>query len=75
MKFIPTTKDSIALTAVTILTLSMFVSGLLNVLDYLIVKTVLLIGFVLLFIFALGYALKNETKKNHPEDKPQDDSY
>lgn len=75
MKFIPTTKDSIALTAVTILTLSLFVSGLLNVLDYLIIKTVLLIGFVILFIFALSYALKNETQKNHPEDKPQDDSY
>lgn len=72
-RFIPTTKDAIALTSVTVITLGLFVAGLFKVLDYLIVKGLLIAGFGTLFIVAIIYAVKNETKKNRLGDKPQDD--
>ena len=75
MKLIPTTKDAIALTCVTLLALGLFVSGLFDVLDYVIVKGMLFIGFGGLFVAAIIIAFKNETKKNRPEDEPQDDSH
>ncbi|WP_299123661.1 hypothetical protein [uncultured Winogradskyella sp.] len=75
MKFIPTTKDSIALTLATIIVLGLFTAGLFEVLNYFIVKVVLLLSFSVLFIMAFGYAIKNETKKNRPEDILQDDSH
>ncbi|WP_400079607.1 hypothetical protein [Winogradskyella sp. R77965] len=75
MKFIPITKDSIALTLATILVLGLFVSGLFEILDYFIVKALLFLGFGSLFILALSFALRNESKKNRPEDTLQDDSH
>ena len=75
MKLIPTTKDAIALYCVAILTVGFFVAGLLKVLDYFIVKALLFSFFTALVIIAIGYALKNETKKNRPEDTLQDDSH
>lgn len=75
MKYIPTTKDSIALTAVCGVTLGLFIAGLFDVLDLFIVKALLILSFVLLFVLACSYAIKNEIKKNRPEDKLQDDSH
>ena len=75
MKFIPTTIDSIALTAVCALTLGLFIAGLFDVLDLFIVKAILILSFMFLFVLACSYAIKNKTKKNRPEDKLQDDSH
>lgn len=75
MKLIPTSTDAIALTCASILGLGIFVAGLCDVLDYFIVKALLFLGFGTLFVFAIINMIKNETKKNHPEDNPQDDSH
>jgi len=75
VKYIPTTKDSIALTCASIVTLGFFIAGLFGVLDYIIVKVALFLGLAFLFVIALIYMLKNEIKKNRPEDKLQDDSH
>ena len=75
MKLIPTSTDSIALTCVLIITISFFTAGLFDVLDYLIVKAILFTSFGGLVIIAIYFALKNDDKKNRPEDKLQDDSH
>lgn len=75
MKLIPKSKDAIALTCVSIVTLGFFISGLLEVLDYFIIQVLLFLSFGALFIVALGYAIKNDVKKNRLEDTPQDDSH
>jgi hypothetical protein len=75
MKLIPTSTDSIALTYVLIITLSFFSAGLFDVLDYLIVKILLFQSLGVLIITTIYFALKNDVKKNRPEDKLQDDSY
>ena len=75
MRLIPTTTNSIALTIVTIIVIGFFVAGLFEILNYFIVKALLLTCFVGLFIVAIRFALKNEDKKNRPEDELQDDSH
>ncbi|SDH27570.1 hypothetical protein [Winogradskyella thalassocola] len=75
MKFLPTSPDAIALTCVTLITLSLFIAGLLEVLDYIIIKGLLFLGFGTMFVFAVNYALKNDKKENRLEDTPQDDSH
>jgi len=74
MKFIPTSKDAIALTCVTLITLGLFISGLCGVLDFFIIKVVLIISTLALFVVATNCAIKNYNTKNRLEDKPQDDS-
>jgi hypothetical protein len=75
MKLFPLNKNSIALSFVALIAIGFFVAGLFNVLDYFIVKALLFSGFGALVIISISYALKNETKKNRPEDKLQDDSH
>ncbi|WP_296386466.1 hypothetical protein [Winogradskyella sp.] len=75
MKLFPLTKNSFALILVALVTFGFFVAGLLKVLDYFIVKALLFIGFGALVIVAISFALKNDTQKNRPEDKLQDDSH
>lgn len=75
MKFLPTTKDSIALTCVAFITFVFFVAGLFDVLDYFIVKMLLFLGLGVLLIIAIISGMKNDAKKNRPEDKLQDDSH
>ncbi len=75
MKLFPLNRNSIALSFVTIITIGFFAAGLLKVLDYFIVKALLFSGFVALVTVAINYALKNDIKKNRPEDKLQDDSH
>ncbi|WP_458625924.1 hypothetical protein [Winogradskyella sp. PC D3.3] len=75
MKLFPLSTDAIALICVTLITFSIFIAGLLDVLDYMIIKGVLFLGFGTMFIFAVSYALKNDIKKNRPEDTSQDDSH
>ncbi|WP_147298944.1 hypothetical protein [Winogradskyella sediminis] len=75
MKFIPKSTDAIVLCCVTIIALSMFMAGLFDVLDYIIVKATLFIGFAALFVTAMFYAYKNDKKENRLEDTPQDDSH
>ena len=72
MKIIPKSKDSIALTVTTFITLGLFIAGLCDVLDYFIVEVLLFLSFASLFAVAVSYAFKNH-KKNRPEDKLQDD--
>ncbi|MDG4716591.1 hypothetical protein [Winogradskyella marincola] len=72
--FFPLNRNTLALIFVAITALGLFTSGMFEVLDYFIIKT-LLLGFLGgMFVLAFWYALKNDTKKNHPEDKLQDDS-
>ncbi|WP_179008336.1 hypothetical protein [Winogradskyella forsetii] len=74
-QFIPKTKDAIALSSAVTIALTWFIAGLCDVLDYIIIKGVLFLGFGVLFVLALIYGLRNDAKKNRPEDKLQDDSY
>lgn len=75
MKLIPTSKNAIALYCVTGIAFGFFAAGLFKILDYFIVKASLFIITGILFVFAFNYALKNDTKKNRPEDTLQDDSH
>lgn len=73
MKLVPLNKNSIAIIIAVIITLGFFLAGLFEILDYIIVKILLFLSFGLLFVVATSYAIKNDTKKNRPEDKLQDD--
>jgi len=73
LKFIPKTTDTIVLTLVTLLTIGVFTAGLCDVLDYIIVKVVLVISFGTLFFMACYYAIKNDVIENRLEETPQDD--
>jgi Na+-transporting NADH:ubiquinone oxidoreductase subunit NqrC len=55
--------------------ISFFLAGLFNVLDYFIIKALLLSVYSAIVISSISYALKNETEKKRPEDKLQDDSH
>lgn len=75
MKYIPETKDSIALTFVGLLAIGFFLAGMFDILNYIIVQTLTFLCFGGLLAVAVYFALKNEVKKNRPEDKLQDDSH
>ena len=75
MKFFPQNKNSIALSFVGLVTIGFFIAGMFEVLNYFIIKALLFSGYGILLIIAINYALKNEAKKNRPEDKLQDDSH
>ncbi|WP_296312126.1 hypothetical protein [Winogradskyella sp. UBA3174] len=75
MKLIPINKDTIPLILATVIVFGFFIGGMFEVLDYFIVKAVLILSFCSLFGLALFFAAKNNAKKNHPEDIPQDDSH
>lgn len=75
MKLFPINRDTIALAFVGIVVFVFFVAGLFKVLDYFIVKVFLFTSFGSVVIVAISYAIKNDIKKNRPEDKLQDDSY
>lgn len=75
MKLFPLTKNSIALSLVALIVISFFLAGLFNILDYFIIKALLLSVYSAIVIISISYALKNETKKKRPEDKLQDDSH
>jgi hypothetical protein len=64
MKLFSLTTNSIALSAVALITVVFFVAGLFNILDYFIVKALLFLGFGALVIISISYALKNETKNS-----------
>jgi len=67
-------KNSLALILVGAVAIGFFVSGLFKVLDYFIVQILLFFGYAALVVIALSHAIKNERKKNRPEDNLQDDS-
>ncbi|NRD24032.1 hypothetical protein HNV10_12300 [Winogradskyella litoriviva] len=75
MKYIPETKDSISLTFVGLLAVGFFIAGTFNVLNYVIIQILTFICFGSLLAVAIYFAIKNERKKNRPEDKLQDDSH
>jgi hypothetical protein len=65
MSWFPLNKNTIALILVATITIGFFVAGLFDVLDYFIVKVLLILGSVILFGIAFFFGLKNR-KKNHP---------
>jgi len=73
MKWFPINKNTIALLFVIIMTLGFFIAGLFEVLDYLIIKFLLICGYIGLVAVAIFFAVKN--RKNRLEDKLQDDSH
>jgi len=73
MKWFPINKNTIALLFVIIVTLGFFIAGLFEVLDYLIIKFLLICGYIGLVTVAIFFAVKN--RKNRLEDKLQDDSH
>lgn len=75
MKFIPKTKDSIALTFVGLLAIGFFLAGMFDILNYIIIQILTFLCFGGLLAVAVYFALKNEVKKNRPEDKLQDGSH
>jgi NADH:ubiquinone oxidoreductase subunit 6 (subunit J) len=64
MKLFPLTKNSIALSLVALIVIGFFVAGLFNVLDYFIIKALLLSVYSAIVIISISYALKNETKNS-----------
>lgn len=74
MKFL-LDKNFMALTFVVLVTIGFFIAGLLQILDYFIVKVILFASFGILFFIAFLSAIKSYRKKNRLEDKPQDDSH
>ncbi|WP_299116359.1 hypothetical protein [uncultured Winogradskyella sp.] len=68
MKIFPLGKNSITLSFVGVITIGFFVAGLFEILDYFIVKALLFTCFGVLLLIAISYALKNDNKKNRPED-------
>jgi len=75
MKLFPLNKNSIALLFVGLVAIGFFAAGLFKVLDYFIIKVLLIGGFAILLVISIIYASKNKIKKNRPEDKLQDDSH
>ncbi|EPR73578.1 hypothetical protein ADIWIN_1608 [Winogradskyella psychrotolerans RS-3] len=75
MKISPLSTDAVALVCVTLITFGVFIAGLLDVLDYIIIKGVLFLGFGIMLVFTISCALKNDRKENRLEDTPQDDSH
>lgn len=73
MKWFPINKNTIALLFVIIVTFGFFIAGLFEVLDYLIIKFLLICGYIGLVAVAIFFAVKN--RKNRLEDKLQDDSH
>ncbi|WP_299367569.1 hypothetical protein [Winogradskyella sp.] len=68
MNLFPLNRNSLALTIVGIIGVGFFIAGLLKILDYFIVKALLFGSFGVLFIIASWHALKNNSKKNRPEE-------
>jgi uncharacterized membrane protein len=75
MRLFPLNKNTVALLLVTTVVVGFFTAGMFKVLEYFIVKVLLFLGYGTLTIIAFWNALKNDTKKNRPEDKLQDDLY
>lgn len=75
MKLFPLNKNSLSLSLVALIVLGFFIAGLFEILDYFIIKALLFLSLGALFILALVYAIKNDSKKNRPEAIPQDDSH
>lgn len=73
MKLLPVNKNSLALITVAVLSIGFFISGLMQILDYFIVKVLLFGSFGILIVIAFSYAFQNDDKKNRPEELPQDD--
>ncbi|MCA0132239.1 hypothetical protein [Winogradskyella alexanderae] len=72
MNWFPTDKNTIVLIFVSLITIGFFIAGLFDVLDYLIIKFLLISGTIALLVVALYFALRN--RKNRLENKFQDDS-
>ena len=75
MNILPITKNALVLSLVCIVTMGFFIGGMLEILDYFIIKVLLFGSYGVLLFLAIKYALKNDIKKNRPEDKFQDDSH
>lgn len=73
MKLFPLSKNGLVLSLVGIVAIGFFTGGMLEILDYFIVKALLFASYAVLLAIAIYYANKNEDKKKRPEDKLQDD--
>lgn len=77
MKFklpFPLNNNTIALSFVAIITLLFFIAGAFGVLDYVIIK-IIIIGLTAAIASIVSVILfKKDLIKNRPEDNPQDDS-
>jgi len=74
IKLYPISKDSIALIAVAFTAFGIFIAGLTDVLNYIIVKAILILSFISIIVTAIIFGIKNMEKENRLEDTPQDDS-
>lgn len=70
----PLNKNTIALSFVAIIVLGFFIAGLFDVLDYFIIKVLLITGTVAIVIATIAFLFKNNAQKNRLDDS-QDDSY
>ena len=68
------TRNNVVLGGVVVISMGFFFAGVFDVLDYLIVKILLLTGFAVLFTVAVLVVLDEKRKKNRPEEILQDDS-
>lgn len=67
-------KNSSALIIVSVVGIGFFIAGMFDTLDYFAIKVLLFILYGTIVLISLIQALKNDTKKNRPEDELQDDS-
>lgn len=62
-----------ALMVCAFVVITFFISGLLDILEYPIIKILLFAGFSIIVIMSVSIAIKNDSKKNRLEENPQDD--
>lgn len=60
--------DKITLISTGVFILFFFISGLLNILDHFVVKTILFAGFIAIIVNIILIKSKDEDKKNLPPD-------
>jgi hypothetical protein len=58
-------RDALALLYTSIIVAGFFIAGLFNILDYFIVKALLVLGYLVLFIYLIKIVLKDIENKNH----------
>ena len=74
MKFsFPINKDTVSLMSVIIITVSFFVAGIFDVLDYFAIKVLIMSGVGILVIITSVLLFKSSLKNNRSEDKTQND--
>ncbi|MBR9915062.1 MAG: hypothetical protein GYB32_09600 [Algicola sp.] len=61
------TRNTLTLIYSGLIVVGFFIAGVLDILDYLIVKAILFLAFALLAVYLVMIILKDSEKENHPK--------